>query len=62
MDIIQKSDLQCNKPHSNLHKIFTNSTIQKKMMEFKNNKNIFNKNEGRCMDVKKHANKVGRLT
>ena len=29
----------------------------------KNNKNIFNKNKGRCRDIKtqKHANKVGRL-
>ena len=38
-----------NKPHSNVHKIFYHS---EKNNGNKNNKNIFNKNEGRCRDVK----------
>ena len=41
-----------NKPHSNLHKIFTNNVTFRKNNGNKNNKNIFNKNEGRCRDVK----------
>ena len=48
-----------NKPHGNLHKIFTNHLpFRKKTMEtriikiFSINKNIFNKSEGRCRDVK----------
>ena len=41
-----------NEPHSNLHKIFTNNLPFRKNNGNKNNKNIFNKNEGRCRDVK----------
>ena len=38
-------------PYSNLHKIFINHHSEKYNGN-KNNKNIFNKNEGRCRDVK----------
>ena len=38
-----------NKPHSNLPQIIYHS---EKNNGNKNNKNIFNKNEGRCRDVK----------
>ena len=41
-----------NKPHSNVHKIFTNHLPFRKNNGNKNNKNIFNKNERRCRDVK----------
>ena len=40
------------KPHSNLHKIFTNLLPFRKNNGNKNNKNIFNKNGERCRDVK----------
>ena len=42
-----------NKPHSNVHKIFTNHLpFRKKNNENKNNKNNFNKNGGRFQDIK----------
>ena len=40
------------KPHSNLHKIFTNCPPFRKNNENKNNKKIFNKNEEKYRDVK----------
>ena len=41
-------------------KIFT--PFRKKTMKTRIIKNIFNKKERRCRDVKKHANKVGKPT
>ena len=41
-----------NKPHSNLHKYSQIIYHSEKNNGNKNNKNIFNKNEGRCRDVK----------